>query len=126
MIKISQKGDFSKTLHFLKRASNLKNIRSVLERYGQMGVDALRRATPKDTGKTANSWSYELEIGETRSIIRWLNSNVVDDWANVAVMIQYGHGTGTGGWVEGRDYINPAMRPIFDEIASNAFKEVTG
>lgn len=125
MIKLSSKGDFSKTLKFFNRAKKF-DIKPILEKYGQAGVDALREATPKDTGKTANSWSYEIEIGDNQSTIRWLNSNVVNDWANVAVLIQYGHGTRNGGYVEGRDYINPAMKPIFDDIATSAFKEVIG
>lgn len=125
MIKLSSKGDFSKTLKFFKKAKEF-DIKPILEKYGEAGVEALREATPKDTGKTANSWSYELEIGDKQSTIRWLNSNVVNDWANVAVLIQYGHGTRNGGYVEGRDYINPAMKPIFDDIANSAFKEVIG
>lgn len=125
MIKLSYKGDFTKTLKFLNKAKKF-DIRPILEKYGEAGVEALRKATPKDTGKTANSWSYELEIGKTQSTIRWLNSNVVNDWANIAVLLQYGHGTRNGGYVQGRDYINPAMKPIFDDIANSAFKEVIG
>lgn len=124
MIKISHKGDFEKTFRFLHRAKEF-DIAALLHKYGQKGVDALQAATPKDTGLTAGSWSYEIEVGSTRSTIRWKNSNVVNGWFNVAVALQYGHGTRNGGWVEGRDYINPAMQPVFDEIANDAFREVT-
>lgn len=123
MIKISQKGDFSSTTLMLKNASERKYLRK-LDKYGKMGVDALREATPKDTGLTSESWSYEIhdEFPGLYKIV-WTNSNV-KDWANVAVLIQYGHGVKGGGWVQGRDYINPAMRPIFDKIAEEAWKEM--
>lgn len=98
-------------------------IRQILERYGQEGVSALSSATPTDTGTTANSWSYEVSSNGDTHTIYWSNSNT-NKGVNIAVILQYGHGTGTGGYVAGRDYINPAMRPIFDRIAEEAWKEV--
>lgn len=125
LITVSHKGDFSKTTEFLSRLVGGKYLREVLSKYGERGVEALSGATPKDTGLTASSWSYRIvESGDSVSI-EWLNSNFGDNWAPIAIMLQYGHATGTGGWVEGRDYINPAMRPIFDEMAQLAWKEVT-
>lgn len=90
-----------------------------------MGVDALREATPKRTGKTADSWSYEIKITDRFVTITWKNSNVVDGWANVAVLIQYGHATRGGAYVKGIDYINPAMRPVFEKMAQEVWMEVT-
>ena len=123
MIKFTHKGDFSKTNRFLERARNVARM-GELDKYGQAGVDALSSATPKDSGKTASSWYYEIERQNGRVTINFNNSNV-NKGVPIAIILQYGHATGTGGWVEGRDYINPAIRPIFDEIANNAWKEVT-
>lgn len=123
MIEFSMKGSFDKTFAFLKRNRKL-NLRD-FEKFGQAGVDALRQATPKDSGLTADSWYYEIVDSDGQLAIQWLNSNVVDGWCNIAVILQYGHATGTGGYVEGRDYINPALRPIFDKIAKRAWEEVT-
>lgn len=124
-IEISRKGDFSKTFKFLNNNKKLKNkIRKILEKYGKIGVDSLRASTPKDTGKTSESWSYHVEDNDSTLKIVWTNSNV-NDYANIAVLIQYGHATRNGGWVEGIDYINPAMQPIFQEIAIECFEEVT-
>lgn len=122
-ISLTSKGDFKKTEQFLKFATNAsKNIK--LDKYGQKGVAALASATPVDTGLTANSWNYKVEkSGSTISLV-FYNTNVVSG-VPIAIILQYGHGTGTGGWVEGRDYINPAIRPIFDEIADAIWKEVT-
>ena len=123
-IKISQKGDFSKSLKFLKdKKLYKKHILPILKKYGELGVEALREATPKDTGETSESWSYEVIEEKYGARIVWKNSNV-SDWANVAVLIQYGHATRNGGWVEGIDYINPAMKSIFEKIAEEAWKEV--
>lgn len=123
-IKISQKGDFSKSLKFLKdKKLYKKHILPILKKYGELGVEALREATPKDTGKTSESWSYEIIEEKYGARIVWKNSNV-SDWANIAVLIQYGHATRNGGWVEGIDYINPAMKSIFEKIAEEAWKEV--
>lgn len=123
MIRFEHKGDFSKTSRFLKKAKNAIRI-SELDKYGQAGVAALSSATPKDSGKTASSWYYEIERQNGSVSITFNNSNV-NNGVPIAIILQYGHGTGTGGWVEGRDYINPAIRPIFDEIANSAWKEVT-
>lgn len=99
------------------------DIRNVLERYGQEGVRALSAATPKESGLAATAWSYKVEIDRDSAGIVWHNTNVENGFP-VAIMLQYGYGTGTGGYVQGRDYINPAMRPIFDRIANEVWKEV--
>ena len=123
MIRFRQKGDFSKLTRFLERAKEVVKIGD-LDRYGRAGVAALASVTPTDSGLTANSWYYEIERGNGVTKIVFNNSNI-QNGVPIAVILQYGHGTGTGGWVEGRDYINPAIQPIFDEIAENAWKEVT-
>lgn len=122
VIIFRQKGDWKKTRKFLKRCSDL-DLDDVLNLYGQEGVDALAKATPKDTGKTAASWSYEVTKGRESIVITWKNSNIVDG-VPIAVILQYGHGTRNGGYVEGMDYINPAMRPVFERIAARAWGEV--
>ena len=124
MIVFKHKGDFSKTGKFLEKAKKAGNIAD-LDKYGQAGVAALASATPVDSGLTASSWFYTIERQNGSISIVFSNSNVVDGWCNIAVILQYGHGTGTGGWVEGRDYINPAIQPIFDKIANDAWEEVT-
>ena len=124
MIKISHKGNFNNTEKFLKKISTADFMRN-LEKYGEMGVQALASATPIDSGLTASSWSYEIEKSSGSYTIHWVNNNV-NNGVNIAIILQYGHGTGTGGYVQGRDYINPALRPIFDEIADSAWKEVVG
>lgn len=123
MIGFRQKGDFSKTENFLK---NLKvdKIIKILERYGQEGVTALASATPVDTGLTASLWYYKIEVKSTSASLIFCNSNV-NKGIPIAIILQYGHGTGTGGWVQGRDYINPAIQPIFDKITKQAWGEVT-
>lgn len=123
MVKFTRQGDFSKTYQFLHRLKKFQ-VQRTLNKYGQKGVAALQAATPKDTGLTAGSWDYSIEVGRDRAVITWSNSNMAKGWFNVAVGLQYGHGTRNGGWVEGTDYINPAMRPIFDAIAKEAFEEV--
>lgn len=123
-VKVFQKGDFRKTEKFMKGAL-VFNIRGVMERYGKAGVEALAAATPKDTGLTAASWGYEIEIKHGDAKVTWTNSNVKDGYP-IAILIQFGHGTGTGGYVEGVDYINPAMRDIFQQLADAAWKEVKG
>ena len=123
MIEFIAKGSFDKTFAFLKRNRKL-NLKD-FAKFGQAGVDALRQATPKDSGLTADSWYYEIVDSDGALAIQWFNSNVVDGWCNIAVILQYGHATGTGGYVEGIDYINPALRPIFDKIAKGAWEEVT-
>lgn len=121
-IHVTQKGDFAKSLTYMTR-SRSKQVRQILEAYGQKGVQALADATPKDTGKTAASWSYEIKMEDSGAVLYWKNSNIVDG-VPIAVILQYGHGTRNGGYVQGLDYINPAMRPIFEEIARELWKEV--
>lgn len=122
MISISQKGDFSKLTGFLERMKNVIKIGD-LDKYGREGVAALSAATPKESGLTANSWYYEIERSKDSVSISFHNSNI-NKGVPIAIILQYGHGTKNGGWVEGRDYINPAIQPIFDQIAKNAWKEV--
>ena len=123
MIGFRQKGDFSKTTNFLSKLKQKVNVDS-LDRYGRQGVAALSSATPVDTGLTANSWYYKIERDSNSVKIVFCNSNI-QNGIPIAIILQYGHGTGTGGWVEGRDYINPAIQPIFDKIANDAWREVT-
>ncbi len=125
MIGVTTSGSFSNLESFLKRAKNQELLRG-LERYGPIGVAALTAATPVDSSNTANSWYYETTSKPGYFSIQWLNSNVEDPGRiPVAILIQYGHGTGNGGYIQGRDFINPAMRPIFDQIAADMWKEVT-
>ena len=123
MISFRQKGDFSNLTNFLERAKNAIHIGD-LDKYGKAGVAALSSATPVDTGLTASSWSYEIEIKNGSVIIVFKNSNI-QNGVPIAIILQYGHGTRNGGWVQGRDYINPAIQPIFDRIVDDAWKEVT-
>lgn len=123
MITFRQKGDFSKLTRFLERAKEAVKLGD-LDKYGREGVAALSSATPIDSGKTAESWYYEIKNQNDSVSINFLNSNV-NKGVPIAVILQYGHGTRNGGWVQGRDYINPAIRPIFDKIAESAWREVT-
>lgn len=123
MISFRQKGDFSKLNRYLERVKEAAKL-GVLDKYGQVGVDALSSATPMDSGLTAMSWSYEIEHSSSSAVIKFTNSNI-NNGVPIAIILQYGHGTGTGGWVQGRDYINPAIQPIFDKIVQDAWKEVT-
>ena len=123
MISVKQRGSFDKTEKFLKKSFRRDYI-SVLEKFGQQGVAALSAATPIDSGVTATSWSYEIIQNESSISIVWSNSNM-QKGVNIAIILQYGHGTRNGGYVSGRDYINPALRPIFDKMADAAWKEVT-
>jgi hypothetical protein len=122
MITFESNGDFKKTQQFLDKMARAEHM-AILNHYGQVGVDALASATPIDSGLTATSWTYTIEKKQGKYSIVWHNTNVVDG-VPVAILIQYGHGTGTGGWVEGRDYINPAIRPIFDMITEEVWKQV--
>lgn len=123
MISFRQKGDFSKINRYFERAREAARV-GILDKYGRMGVDALSSATPKDTGTTANSWYYDIKHQNGSAIITFSNSNV-HKGVPIAIILQYGHGTRNGGYVKGKDYINPAIRPIFDKIANDAWKEVT-
>ena len=123
MISFRQKGDFSKLDRYLERAKEAAKI-GVLDKYGREGVAALASATPVKTGKTANSWRYEIKRQNGSVSLEFYNSNI-NKGVPIAIILQYGHGTGTGGWIEGRDYLNPAIQPIFDRIAEDAWKEVT-
>lgn len=123
MITISSTGDLNHIQRFLEKCLNRDYIH-ILHKYGQMGVQALSLATPLDSGETATSWNYDIEQGDGGIKIVWNNTNV-NRGVNIAVILQYGHGTGTGGYVAGRDYINPALRPIFDDIADAVWKEVS-
>ena len=123
MISFRQKGDFSKLSKYLDRVKNAINLGG-LDRYGREGVAALAYTTPVDSGLTAGSWRYEITKEKGSVSIAFLNSNI-QNGVPIAVIIQYGHGTRNGGWVQGRDYINPAIRPIFDRIANDAWREVT-
>jgi hypothetical protein len=123
MIKFRQKGDFSKVTKYFERVKKGINIKS-LDKYGQQGVEALSSATPVDTGLTARSWYYEIKQEKGVVRISFCNSNI-QNGVPIAIILQYGHGTRNGGWVTGRDYINPAIQPVFDEITKNAWKEVS-
>lgn len=122
MLTFREKGNFEKLNTFFEKMKDVVNV-SCLDEYGKKGVEALRQATPKDTGKTADSWFYEIKRSK-ESVSISFNNNNINDGVPIAVILQYGHGTRNGGWVEGRDYINPAIQPVFDEIAEEAWKEV--
>lgn len=124
MITFRQKGDFSKLSRFLERAKEAVKLGN-LDRYGRLGVDALSSATPVDTGTTAASWSYDIKHTDTGVAIEFYNTNMADKDTPVAILLQYGHATRNGGYVKGIDYINPAIRPIFEQLASEAWQEVS-
>ena len=123
MISFRQKGDFSKLTSFLERAKETVYLGN-LNKYGRQGVAALASATPIDSGETAESWYYKIENNKESATITFYNSNV-QNGVPIAIILQYGHGTRNGGWVEGRDYINPAIQPIFDQIVDDAWREVS-
>ena len=123
MISFRQKGDFSKLTSFLERAKNVVKAGD-LDKYGREGVAALASATPVESGLTASSWYYEVKSQNGSATISFYNSNV-NKGVPIAIILQYGHGTRNGGWIEGRDYINPAIQPVFDKIADAAWREVT-
>lgn len=123
MIKVSHKGDFSKTIKFMKEAAKAVDL-NTFKKYGQDGVNALKAATPVDTGLTADSWYYEITKTKNSITINFNNSNV-QNGVPIAIILQYGHGTRNGGYVKGRDYINPAIQPIFEKLTNDAWKEVT-
>lgn len=123
MIGVKVKGSFNKTEKFVKGVKQLK-IERILSKYGDKGVAALASATPVDSGLTASSWYYKILVTANYAKLMFCNSNT-NRGVPIAIILQYGHGTGTGGWVEGRDYINPAIQPIFDEIVNSTWREVT-
>ena len=122
MISFNLSGNFNKTDSFLKKMKS-ENFMSILNKYGKQGVDALAKATPTDSGKTASSWDYEIRTSNSGAEIYWTNSNI-NKGVNIAIIIQYGHGTRNGGYVAAYDYINPAMKPIFNKIADDIWREV--
>lgn len=124
-ITFEHKGDFRATTKFFEKLKNFTNVGTpILDKYGKQGVEALSKATPKDTGLTASSWDYRIVEENGVATIEWTNSNVVNH-VSIALVLQYGHATRNGGWIEGRDYINPAIQPIFDRISKEAWKEIS-
>lgn len=123
-IKFKHKGELKKTTKFLNKILHRDYIK-ILDKYAQQGVEALRQYTPKKTGLTSESWGYTIEKYSERTVITWTNSNI-QNYVNIALILQYGHATRNGGWVEGVDYINPALKPIFDKMAIEAWGEVIG
>ena len=122
-VRFSITGSTQRTQNFLRKMQN-PNLYSNLDRVAQAGVAALRGATPQESGLTAMSWDYEIEVDREKARISWINTNR-NNGVNIAIILQYGHGTGTGGYVAGRDYINPAIRPLFDQLADEVWKKVT-
>lgn len=123
MISFQQKGDFSRLTKYLERVKEAVKL-GTLDKYAKDGVAALAAATPVDTGLTAQSWYYEIDNKRGTAKISFYNSNI-QNGVPIAIILQYGHGTRNGGWVQGRDYINPAIQPVFDKIANEAWREVT-
>lgn len=123
MITITSKGDFAKTFSFLN-ASKKINLNSILDKYGKEGVSLLSTNTPIDSGKTSTSWTYKIENSKGKTSINWYNTNVING-VNIAIILQYGHGTQNGGYISGRDYINPALLPLFNRMTNEIWKEVT-
>ena len=123
MISFRQKGDFSKVTSYFEKLKETMRL-GILDKYGREGVNALSSATPVESGLTAASWYYEIEHSNGSAAIQFYNSHV-NKGGPIAIILQYGHGTGTGGWVQGRDYINPAIQPLFDKMAEEVWTEVT-
>lgn len=125
-VNFEHKGNFNRFEKFLVKSLHISPlVRPILEKYGRQGVEALKEATPKDTGKTSESWKYDIVKNESGSYeIVWSNTNVVDNWANIAILLQYGHATRNGGFVKGVDYINPAIEKVFQGMANEAWREV--
>lgn len=123
MISFKHKGNFANTTRYFKRAKKAVNID--FEKYGKAGVEALSSMTPVDTGETARSWYYKITKSNGKTEISFHNSNI-QNGVLIAIILQYGHGTKSGGWIEGRDYINPAIQPLFDRLTNDAWREVTG
>lgn len=123
MISVRQKGDYARLTRYLEKIKRSARM-DILDRYGREGVAALASATPVDTGLTAASWYYEIRLAKGSATISFFNSNI-QNGVPIAIILQYGHGTGTGGYVQGRDYINPALQPVFEKLANDAWREVT-
>ena len=125
-VNFEHKGNFNKLEKFLVKSLHITPlVKPILDKYGKLGVEALKEATPKDTGKTADSWTYKVVKDEDNKYeIVWSNTNVVDGWANIAILLQYGHATRNGGFVKGTDYINPAIEKVFQGMANEAWEEV--
>jgi len=123
MVTLTSTGDFSKLTGFFNRCLEIANL-GILDKYGRLGVEALAAATPVDSGRTAQSWEYKITHTDTGVNLEFWNYNI-NDGVPIALILQYGHGTGTGGWVEGRDYINPALCPVFDSILNDVWKEIS-
>lgn len=123
MISFRQKGGFTKTARYMQKLRDAVRL-GILDKYGREGVAALASATPLDSGETANSWSYEI-VQQRGSVRITFNNSHINKGVPIAIILQYGHGTGTGGWVQGRDYINPAIQPVFDKIERSLWEEVT-
>ena len=124
MFSVKSTGNFSKATTYLTKLTKAVNVEQILDKYGREGVRLLSSATPVDTGLTAKSWYYKITTKAGRYELQFCNSNI-QNGVPIAIILQYGHGTGTGGWVQGRDYINPALRPLFDEITDEIWREVT-
>ena len=122
MITVRQRGDFKNLTSFLERSKEVFNL-GILDKYGRQGVAALQASTPKDTGKTAESWYYKINRNNGIVSLSFHNSNE-NKGVPIAIILQYGHATGNGGYVEGTDYINPALKPVFEKMANEAWKEV--
>lgn len=123
MVKVVCKGDFKKTYKYFSKLREANQMK-ILDKYGREGVSALASATPRNSGETANSWTYSIERSDGSATIYFENTNV-NQGVNIALILQYGHGTGTGGYVQGIDYINPALEPVFEKMADEAWREVT-
>lgn len=123
MISITNKGDFAKTFSFLNASTKI-DISSIMDKYGKEGVSLLAKNTPIDSSKTSMSWTYKIDKTKGTTSINWYNTNVVNG-VNIAIILQYGHGTQNGGYISGRDYINPALLPLFDRMTEEIWKEVT-
>lgn len=125
-IRLISKGSFENTKRLLDAIRKPKRIEDVLKRYAQMGVDELEKATPVDSGVTANSWRCDISTDSDGYVLTWSNDNTTSTGIPIVVLLHYGHGTGTGGYVQGRDFINPVMQPIFDRLSEELYKEVIG
>lgn len=124
MIRFSHRGSFDNSEKFFKRIKN-KNYRPILERYATQGLTLLRSVTPQDSGLTSDSWGFDISIKKSGFSIHWTNKNITNNGVPVVILLQYGHGTRSGSFVEGKDFINPIMRPLFDNLSENLWKEVT-